>query len=74
MEAAGALFAAEHGLTNMADLAKQANISTATAYRHFASVDDILAEVNCSVGHKLLMFSVEQTSCGLELLEVVTGQ
>lgn len=74
VEAAGALFASKRGPINMADIAKHANISTATAYRHFASVDDVLAEFNYSVGHKLLVYSLEQTSSGLTLLEAVSAQ
>lgn len=72
MNAAGALFAARRGPINMTDIAKHAEISTATAYRHFASVEEVLAEYRFNVGQKLRDFSLKQASGGLELLEVVS--
>lgn len=56
----------------MTDIAKQAEISTATAYRHFASVEDVLAEYRFGVGEKLRDFSLKQDSSGVALLEVVS--
>jgi AcrR family transcriptional regulator len=56
----------------MTEIAKHAEISTATAYRHFASVEDVLAEYRYNVGHKLRDYSLKQTSGGLELLEAVS--
>jgi AcrR family transcriptional regulator len=56
----------------MTDVAKHAEISTATAYRHFPSVEDILAEYRYGVGEKLRDFSLKQESSGLELLDAVS--
>ncbi len=66
------LFAARRGPINMTDIAKHAEISTATAYRHFASVEDVLAEYRFNVGQKLRDYSLKQTTGGLELLEAVS--
>jgi AcrR family transcriptional regulator len=72
INAAGALFAARRGPISMTDVAKHAEISTATAYRHFASVEDVLAEYRFNVGQKLRDYSLKQTIGGLELLESVS--
>jgi AcrR family transcriptional regulator len=72
VKAAGQLFAARRGPINMSDIAKHAEISTATAYRHFPSVEDVLAEYRFGVGEKLRDFSLKQESTGLELLEAVS--
>lgn len=72
VNAAGALFAARRGPINMTDIAKHAEISTATAYRHFASVEEVLAEYRFNVGQKLRDYSLKQSSGGLELLEAVS--
>ncbi|MBT2250762.1 TetR/AcrR family transcriptional regulator [Arthrobacter sp. BHU FT2] len=72
VNAAGELFAARRGPINMTDIAKHAEISTATAYRHFASVEEVLAEYRFKVGEKLRDYSLKQTAGGLELLEAVS--
>ncbi|KRE68676.1 transcriptional regulator [Arthrobacter sp. Soil736] len=72
IKAAGELFASRRGPINMTDIAKHAEISSATAYRHFASVEDILAEYRFGVGEKLRDFSLKQETSGLELLEAVS--
>ena len=72
IKAAGQLFATRRGPISMTDVAKHAEISTATAYRHFPSVEDILAEYRYGVGEKLRDFSLKQESSGLELLEAVS--
>lgn len=72
IKAAGALYSARRGPISMTDVAKHAEISFATAYRQFASVDDILAEYRFGVGEKLREFSQEQETSGLELLAVVS--
>lgn len=72
IKAAGQLYAARRGTVSMTDVAKQAEISTATAYRHFASVEDVLAEYRFGVGEKLRDFSLKQESSGVELLEAVS--
>ncbi|MCA4134076.1 TetR/AcrR family transcriptional regulator [Arthrobacter sp. M4] len=72
VKAAGQLFAARRGPISMTDIAKQAEISTATAYRHFASVEEVLSEYRFGVGEKLRDFSLKQESSGLVLLEAVS--
>lgn len=72
VRAAGQLFASKRGQVSMTDIAKQAEISTATAYRHFASVDEILAEFRFGVGEKLRDFSLKQEASGVALLEAVS--
>lgn len=56
----------------MADVAERAEVSTATAYRHFGSVDEILAQFRYEVGERLLEFSRAQESRGVALLEAVS--
>jgi AcrR family transcriptional regulator len=71
VKAAGKLFA-EGRQATMADIARSAEVSTATAYRHFASVDDVLARFRFEVGSELLHFSGQQEATGLELLRIVS--
>lgn len=72
VKAAGQLFASQRGPISMTDIAKHAEISSATAYRHFTSVEDILAEYRFGVGEKLRDFSLKQETSGVELLEAVS--
>ncbi|MFF2300158.1 TetR/AcrR family transcriptional regulator [Arthrobacter bambusae] len=72
VRAAGKLFAKAKGPVSMTDIAREAEISPATAYRHFASVEDVLAAFRFGVGEKLRDFSVAQTTSGVELLESVS--
>lgn len=71
IRSAGRLFA-EGRQATMADIARAAEVSTATAYRHFASVDEVLARFRFDVGSELLDFSQEQQATGLELLRLVS--
>ena len=72
---AAALLVTQHGASvKMADVAVRAEVSTATAYRHFGSVDDILAEYRFDVGLKLLEFSYRCESSGIELLSAVSRE
>lgn len=73
VKAAGKLYAKSRGPVSMTDLAREAEISPATAYRHFASVEEVLAAFRFGVGEKLRDFSLAQTASGLELLEAVSG-
>ncbi|MER7077261.1 TetR family transcriptional regulator [Saccharopolyspora kobensis] len=43
----------------MTDVAERAEVATARAYRHFSSIDEILAEFGCNVGLRLLKFQPE---------------
>jgi AcrR family transcriptional regulator len=72
IRAAGELFAAADGPINMVDLASHAEISTATAYRHFNSVADVLTAYRYDVGLQLNEYSQKQTINGLPLLEAVS--
>jgi len=51
--AAGRLFATTPDPVTMADVARAAQVSTATAYRQFASVEDVLGAFRYSVGAQL---------------------
>jgi AcrR family transcriptional regulator len=68
--AAGRLFGAGSTPT-MAEVAGEAGISTATAYRHFSSVDETLAAYRFDVGRDLLEFSTAQDAAGVDLLDRV---
>lgn len=70
INAAGRLFGAGTA-ASMADVAASAGISTATAYRHFPSVDDVLAAYRFEVGRELLDFSNAQEASGRDLLDRV---
>ncbi len=70
VDSAGRLFGAGRSAT-MSEIAAEAGISTATAYRHFASVDDVLAAYRFGVGQDLLEFCRGQQTQGLELLNAV---
>lgn len=58
----------------MVDVAERAEVSTATAYRHFSSVDEVLAEFRFDVGTRLLEFSRKNESHGIALLESVSRE
>ena len=73
VDAAGRLFGAGRS-ASMSDIAAEAGISSATAYRHFTSVDEVLAAYRFEVGRELLDFSRCQQARGLELLESVSAK
>lgn len=56
----------------MTDVASRADVSAATAYRHFGSLDEILAEFRYGVGLQLSEYSAQETSRGIRLLEAVS--
>jgi len=56
----------------MAEIAERANVSAATAYRHFGSVDEILAEFRFGVGQRLREYSARQKVRGVALLQTVS--
>lgn len=72
IQAAARLFEDSSDPVNMSDIAKQAQVSPATAYRQFASVEEILSAFRFEVGCKLRDFSHEQTTSGLERVEAVS--
>jgi AcrR family transcriptional regulator len=70
-----AFLASRHGSdVKMADVAERAEVATATAYRHFGSVDEILAEYRFDVGLRLLEFSQKSELSGVELLSAVSRE
>lgn len=73
VKAAAYLVARRGSSVRMADVAERAEVSTATAYRHFGSVDEILAQFRFDVGQRLLDFSAKSEERGLERLELVCG-
>ena len=70
IQAAGRLFAASTGanVVSMSDIAREAEISPATAYRHFASVEDVLVAFRYGIGEQLKEFGDRQKSSGVKLL------
>jgi AcrR family transcriptional regulator len=71
--AAGGLFDAG-GAATMADVAEAEELSTATAYQHFTSMDEILLAYRFEVGRRLFDFSHRQEAAGLELLSIVCAE
>jgi AcrR family transcriptional regulator len=71
--AAGAQLAASQGSgVRMGEIAETAGLSLATAYRHFGSPDDVLAQFRFDVGLKLYEFSKQQQATGVDLLDAVS--
>lgn len=58
----------------MVDVAERAEVATATAYRHFSSVNEVLAEFRFDVGLQLRDFSQKQDTHGVELLAAVSRE
>jgi AcrR family transcriptional regulator len=71
IKAAAYLVARRGSSVRMADVAERAEVSTATAYRHFGSVDEILAQFRFDVGQRLLDFSARSEERGLLRLQLV---
>lgn len=72
VKAAAYLVARRGSTVKMADVAERAEVSTATAYRHYGSVDDILAQFRYEVGERLREFSAKQEIHGVALLAAVS--
>lgn len=73
IKAAAELVARGGGDVRMSEVAERADVSLATAYRHFSSVDEALVEFRLDVGMKLYAHSVSSRAHGLELLRDVSG-
>jgi len=58
----------------MVDVAERAEVATATAYRHFSSVNEVLAEFRFDVGLQLRDFSRKQDAHGAALLSAVSRE
>lgn len=72
VEAAGRLFAATNDPVTMADIAREAEVSTATAYRQFTSVDEMLSAFRYSVGLELREYAATVTGSGSQRLHAVS--
>ncbi len=72
IKAAARLFESSPTQVSLADIAKQAEVSTATAYRHFSSIQEILHAFRSQVGSELCEFSARQTTTGMVKLEAVS--
>ncbi len=70
--AAGVVVARRGRHVKMADIAEEADVSAATGYRHFGSVDEVLAEFRYGVGRTLLEYSDACEEAGLGLLRAVS--
>lgn len=71
IKAAAYLVARRGSSVRMTDVAERAEVSPATAYRHFGSVDEILSQFRFDVGERLLAFSEKCDDHGLTKLEAV---
>ncbi|MEW2396118.1 helix-turn-helix domain-containing protein [Streptomyces sp. NPDC046862] len=72
IKAAARLFENSPTPVSIAEIAKHAEVSTATAYRHFSSVEEILYAFRAQVGNELRDFSAQQTTRGPAKLEAVS--
>lgn len=72
IQAAARLFEVAEDPISMTEIANEAGVSVATAYRQFASVEEVLNTYRQEVGQLLLEFSAKQTGSGLEKLEKVS--
>ncbi|MCC3701827.1 TetR/AcrR family transcriptional regulator [Rouxiella badensis] len=72
IQAGARLFEVSEGPISMTEIANEAGVSVATAYRQFASVEEVLNTYRQEVGQLLLEYSQEQTGSGLERLEKVS--
>jgi AcrR family transcriptional regulator len=68
IEAAVRLSTRSDSAVNMTEVAREAELSPATAYRQFASVEDILAEYRFEVGCRMRDYSRTLESTGLDRL------
>lgn len=71
IKAAAYLVARRGSSVRMIDVAERAEVSVATAYRHFGSVDEVLAQFRFDVGNRLLAFSRKCEATGIDRLRLV---
>jgi|GEM_PF-587218 len=71
IQAAVKLSSASSEPLNMTEVARAAEVSPATAYRQFASVEDILSEYRFEVGCRMRDYSRTLEGFGLERLEAL---
>ncbi|MEC5341312.1 TetR/AcrR family transcriptional regulator [Brenneria populi] len=72
IQAAARLFEVAEGPISMTEIANEAGVSVATAYRQFASVEEVLNTYRHDVGALLLEFSRKQAGNGLERLDSIS--
>lgn len=72
IQAAARLFERSETPISMTEIAAEAGVSVATAYRQFTSVEEVLNAYRQDVGQLLLDYSLEQTCSGLLKLEKVS--
>lgn len=73
IHAAATLFEKSDGPVSLADVARQADVSIATAYRHFESADEALNAYRRDISNRLCEFSLSQKSNGLVLFDSICG-
>ncbi|MPY48826.1 TetR/AcrR family transcriptional regulator [Streptomyces acidicola] len=72
IKAAARLFENSPTPVSLAEIARHAEVSTATAYRHFSSVQEVLHAFRAQVGSELRDFSEQQTTRGMARLDAVS--
>lgn len=72
IQAAARLFERSETPISMTEIAAEAGVSVATAYRQFTSVEEVLNAYRQDVGQLLLDYSLEQHCSGLLKLEKVS--
>ncbi|WP_329072031.1 TetR/AcrR family transcriptional regulator [Streptomyces sp. NBC_01429] len=72
IKAAALLFENSPTPVSLAEIARHAEVSTAPAYRHFSSVEEILHAFRAQVGSEMRDFSARQTTRGMARLEAVS--
>jgi AcrR family transcriptional regulator len=72
LAATGKLLAERRGPHNLQQIASEAGLSAATAYRHFGSVDDALQAYAHQTVLMMRDFAAAQQSRGLELLRAIS--
>ena len=71
IDAAGEVLMVAHGPVSLSTIAKHAGLAPATAYRHFASLDDLLATYLRRVVERLNEYASGLDLSGSELLEAI---
>ncbi len=74
LDTTGRLLAAGKRPRSLQQLAVEAGLSGATAYRHFASLDDVLRAYAHQTIQTMGEFAAEQDASGAELLRLVTAE
>ena len=72
IQAGARLFEHAENPISLAEIAAEAGVSVATAYRQFTSVEEVLNAYRHEVGQLLLDFSLSQSCAGLQKLENIS--